>query len=308
MSHIVLTDSDVAGSLAMQDAIACMEDAFRQRAAGTLVAPARLTSDLGAGQLVFTVGASTSKKPFVGFRVYDFSQLHSPQRAEMTVVFSAEDGSLNGLVIGPLLGAIRTGAIGGVAVKYLARPHVKKLGVIGTGYQARTQLEAAMTVRKFESIAVFSRTAERREQFAAEMSKKLEREISAVGSAQEAAEDADVLLCATTNSDPVVESGWLKRGVHVNNVGPKFKDAQELGLDVAGRMDRLVTDAPTQMAEYGPRFILHGGPLQGSVQDLAAIIAENGAGRKSAEESTPFYSLGLAGTEVLLANMLFSRS
>jgi len=305
LSFPVLTDDDVTKSLRMSAAVACMEDTFRKQAAGILVAPARITSDLDDGQLVFTTGASKSNPAIVGFRAYDFKQLASPNRSEINAVFSAEDGSLRGLVIGTKLGAVRTGAIGGVAVKHLSNEDSRVLGMIGSGLQARTQLEAAVVVRAFETINVYSRNANRREHFAVEMSEKLGCKISSVHSAQAAVEDADVLICTTKSAVPVVEANWLKPGVHINNVGPKFTNNCEIGFDIAERAACLLTDTPVQMEIFGDQFILHGTPLAGAVVDLADVVAGKLSGRSSSDDITLFYSLGLAGTEVLLADCLF---
>ncbi len=305
MPYRILTDSDLADVLQMSDAVACMEDAFRQKAASELVAPGRMTCQLQAGQLVFTAGATQGADPVVGFRVYDMKQLHSPDRDEITAVFSGKNGALRGLVIGTDLGAVRTGAIGGVAVKYLARSNAKVLGMIGTGFQARTQLQAASSVRDFETIKVYSRNSERRKQFADEMGQRLNRKIHTVDSSEQATRDADVLIASTTSSRPLVEADWLKPGVHIQNVGPKFKDRHEFSLDVAERAQRRVTDSPAQMEAYGEQFILQGTKLVDSVVDLAEIVTGTVPGRDSEEEITLFYSLGLAGTEVLLADSLF---
>jgi ornithine cyclodeaminase len=300
----ILTDADVEAA-GMPVAVQCMEDAFRQHAAGTLVAPGRLVSDVEAGQMVFTVGASTSDDPVVGFRYYDLKHLYSQQ---LTAVFSASDGSLHGLVVGPLLGAVRTGAIGGVAIKYLAREDAETLGILGSGYQARTQLGAALAVRDFRTIRVHSRDAQRRRQFAVDMSREFDREIAAVDSAQEVVENADVLICATTSSTPVVEAAWLKAGVHINNVGPKFKSQHELATEIYQLASRLVTDAPAQLEAAGEDFILHGTPREDSVERLSSFVAQHTTAKQNVNQpddaASVFISLGLAGTEVLLAKKL----
>ncbi len=315
MTYCILTDKDV-DQLNMLQAIGWLEEAFRQHASGTLVCPGRLVSDVESGQLVFTIGASTSDSPHVGFRVYDLKQLHSPDRSELTAVFDGTNGRLRGLVIGPLLGAIRTGAIGGVAIKYLSNEKSKRLGLVGTGSQAKTPLQAAVAVRDFESIVVYSRNPERRQQFAAQFSHELGRDIRTAETAQEACQDADVLICSTTSHSPVIEADWLKPGVHINTLGPKFKEASEIGLDVFARANRLVTDAPAQLEVYGERFLLHGTSTADSIVDLSSIVAaaENTSPMansietspaRNAEDITIFISLGLAGTEVVLANELF---
>ena len=303
MSYQILTDSDI-DAIDMTFAVNCMEDAFRQHATGQLIAPARLVSDVASGQLVFTVGASNSARPAVGFRVYDLKQLHSPDRSELTAVFDANDGHLRALVIGPLLGAVRTGAIGGVAVNYLARRDARTLSVIGTGFQARTQIQAATTVRSFKTIKVFSRHPIRRRQFSAEMSDVVAQEIIAADSARAAVDDADVVICATTSATPILKPEWLKPGIHINAIGPKFKDRSELSLNTIERATRLVTDSPTQIEAFGESFSLHGTPMAERIETLSAVVAETVPTNRGADETTIFISLGLAGTEVLLADAI----
>lgn len=303
----ILTDADVE-RLPMQAAVDCMEDAFRRHAAGTLLAPSRLVRDVRVGKMVFTVGASTADDPVVGFRYYDLEHLYSQQ---LTAVFDARDGSIVGLVTGPLLGAVRTGAIGGVAIKHLARRDTQTLGILGTGYQARTQLAAAIAVREFETIRVFSRDAARRQEFAEEMSRRLDRGITTVDAPQAAVEDADVLVCATTSATPLVPADWLKPGVHINNVGPKFKQQHELGMDVVQRATRFVTDAPAQLEACGDDFLLHDTQWSGAVENLSAIVAhaaddDEPAATRQPSEISLFISMGLAGTEVLLAKKLLA--
>ena len=121
MSIPILTDDHVS-QLSYQDAVAWMHNAFQWHADGTLDAPARVSSKLSTGELVFTIGAHNAADPCMGFRVYDLSQLHSPTRSEVTAVFNGRDGSLAGIVTGTLLGAVRTGAIGGVAISLLSNP------------------------------------------------------------------------------------------------------------------------------------------------------------------------------------------
>jgi len=214
---------------------------------------------------------------------------------------------LRGLVLGPLLGAVRTGAIGGVAIKHLSRADSHTLGLIGSGFQARTQLAAALAVREFQSVKVFSRDVGSLSRFAEEMSDVLKCDAQPVSSAQAACEDADVLLCTTTSKEPVVEAAWLKPGVHLNNVGPKFKDSHEIGTDIIARASRWVTDAPAQAEEYGDRLLVHCEPLAGDLETLSSIVSGQAAVRTTSESQaiTLFVSLGLAGTEVVLARALF---
>jgi len=205
------------------------------------------------------------------------------------------------------LGAVRTGAIGGVAVKHLAKDDSKTLGIIGTGVQARTQLQAAVTVREFETINVHSRSEKNRKTFAAEMGAKLGREITVCDRPQQLVESADVLICATKSPQPVINAEWLRPGVHISTIGPKFKQARELDLDVAARADLIATDSLAQTTAFGESFVLHDTEFSASLISLGDIIGGGHSGGRSETDITLFYSVGLAGTEVLLADWLLDQ-
>src|SRR5574341_785872 len=112
MTQRVLTDEDVARLLSMTDAIAKIEDALWEHAGGGLMAPPRFDVAGGKGRLVFTAGASTKREKVIGFRVYGSFRGVSTDRDQLVAVFDSDTGALKGIVIGGLIGALRTGAIG----------------------------------------------------------------------------------------------------------------------------------------------------------------------------------------------------
>ena len=100
----------------------------------------------------------------------------------------------------------------------------------------------------------------------------------------------------------------LPAGVHINHVGPKFTDAHELPLATADLCDLLVTDTLAQAADFGERFILAGTSHYAQLVELSAIVGGSHPGRQSSDDRTLFYSLGLAATEVILADRLLEKS
>ncbi len=240
MSYLLITDEDIARYLSMPQALTCMEETFRLHAAERLIAPARSDTDLAeAGKFVFTVGGSTGQTSLVGFRAYDMKHFKSSERDELVAVFCGNTGAIKALVAGSQLGPIRTGAIGGVAIKYLSRSNSKVLGLIGTGPQGRTQLLAAAVVRQFDQIKVFSRNPQRCGEFAEQMSRELGQSVQTAASTREVVEEADVLISATDSPTPVIQADWLKLGVHINNIGPKFKNNKELEIVRASCIESL---------------------------------------------------------------------
>src|SRR5262245_48528999 len=157
----------------MPDMIAGIEAVLAAKARGELTAPPRVKVPVGGqGDLVFTVGSVGDL--VAGFRAYHNIPRKSPDGAQLTAVWDQRSGTLKGIITGDLLGEIRTGAIGGVAVKLLARTDADSIAIIGSGAQARTQLAAVAAVRNLKTVRVCSRSPENRERFAAEMGRKLD--------------------------------------------------------------------------------------------------------------------------------------
>jgi len=303
----LLTDDDLPQLIDMPFAVEVMEQVFCDHAGGKLRAPARLSADLEAGRLVFTTGARLNESPSLGFRVYDVTQLHSPQRDELTAVFRTDTGALKGLILGPLLGAIRTGAIGGLAIKSLAPRHTKTVGILGAGYQACTQFQAAQAVCAPQEYRIYSRSAKKRKDFAETIVGETDARVEICESARDVVEAADVLICATTSKEPLFDSAWLKPHAHVNTIGPKFHSGSELDAAAAARAELIVTDSRAQAAAFGEDFILAGTDVELAMVELSEIVSGNHPGRSTVEGITLFYSLGLAGTEVALAERVLER-
>ena len=303
----ILSDVDVARLARMPDMIVGIEAALTAKANGTLTAPPRVKVPVGGrGDLVFTVGGISDL--VAGFRAYHNIPRKSPDGAQLTAVWDQKSGTLKGIVTGDLLGEIRTGAIGGVAVKLLARADADSIAIIGSGAQARTQLAAAVAVRGLKSVRVFSRSSENRERFAVEMGRKLNLEIQSCASAEAAVRDAAIVIGATDSVQPVIEAAWIAPGAHVTTVGPKSLGQHELDQAIANRAALIATDSPAQIAAYEPPFFLRDTPHMERIIDLADIAAGKRAGRQSDEDITLFCSAGLAGTEVLLADRLLEMA
>ncbi|MDK4736191.1 MULTISPECIES: ornithine cyclodeaminase family protein [unclassified Rhizobium] len=302
----ILMDKDIDDSGLMAVAIDALETAFHARAANRLISPPRHhVSFPDRGDLVFTVGGIMGEKPLAGFRVYD--TFDGAEHAQIVAVWSADDARLKGIVLGSLLGSLRTGAIGGLAIRHLGAPDAKIVGIIGRGAQARTQLAAAAAVRNLDHARVYSRDEKNRADFASEMQLALGLKVEPVDSVSKAVDEADIVICATTSQTPVLHAGDLKPGAHVNTVGPKTLHGCELGLDLADAAAVIATDSPEQTRAYPSPFFLTGSGSDSRLVDLADIIAGKASGRRSPEEITLFCSVGLAGTEVVVAAAVLDR-
>ena len=242
----------------------------------------------------------------MGFRVYSMFENSPKKNKQLVAVFDSENGAFKGAVIGTAIGEMRTGAIGSIAIKYLARPDTKVLGVLGTGVQAITQLQAAVEVREFEKILVYSRSPENRDRFTKRMTAELGRDILEVESAKSVVEQADVLICATISPKPVFDPAWLKPGTHITTIGPRFVEGHELPINTAIKSDLVATDSLAQIEDFGEKYFLHSHIPLTQYIPLSDIVARVHPGRSNAQQQTLFCSIGLAGTEVAVASHAFA--
>ncbi|MEU7933129.1 ornithine cyclodeaminase family protein [Micromonospora echinofusca] len=297
---LLFADSDVAAALDAPTTVAAMRDALLAAYAGRLLAPPRAAAPLGGGRMVLTAGHLTGE--WYGYRSYD--TFGHPGSEQVVVLHDGRTGAVRAVAVGEELGSRRTGGLGGVAVDALARPDAVTLGVIGSGGQAWTQVWAAAAVRPLREVTVHSRSAARREAFAARVRAELGVPARAVESARAAVRDRDVVVLATTAVTPVLDAVDLAPGTHVNAVGFKQVDRHEFGVDLLDAADLLVTDSPAQAAAYDPPMLAALPAYAGRLRDLGAVLAGAVPGRTDADQVSVFCSTGLAGTEVFLLDRL----
>lgn len=304
MSWSFLTDDDVWGAAEYDLVVESMERALLEHAHGTLVAPPRWTVDVADdARLVFTAGSARATG-VSGFRVYETFADRTDDHEQLVAVWDAADGRFLGLLVGHATGVLRTGGIGGVAADALAREDATTLGVLGSGAQARAQVESIDAVRDLQAVRIYSPTAAHRRALAEKLDERLGPSVAAVDDPRDAVEPADVLVTATDSTEPVFESDWLALGTHVNALGPKFEELCELPPALSDRADRIVADSLAQVDAYPRPFFVDSERIDG----LGPIVAGDQAGRGGDGEVTLFCSVGLAGTEVVLADELLEAA
>ncbi|MFC6992085.1 ornithine cyclodeaminase family protein [Haladaptatus sp. GCM10025707] len=309
MTFPVLSDDDVLAAIDVPDVVATMELAIREHAFGNLVSPPRFSVDVEKGSLVFTAGAATGEVQALGFRVYETFKDDSPDHTQLVAVFDSETGAFKGIALGDQVGLLRTGGIGGVAVEYLAKPDVRTMAVIGSGSHARMQTRAAASVRNLDEIRVYSPKADHRDAAVRDLDDELGGTVVAAASAKAAVEEADIVICATTSRNPVFEHRWLAPGAHVTTLGPKYVGAHELPMETVKRANTVVTDSLAQVkgyAEYKQPFFIEG-DRRAELVELSTVVGGDHAGRAREDDLTVFCSVGLAGTEVVLADEILRR-
>jgi len=300
---IYLDEKQVDELLDMESCLAALEAGFREKAFGYAANQPRRRLPF-QGRRFHLMSASLQESGYLGFKAYGAG------RGQDVVLYKQGEGLVAFLRSGRL-GQVRTGAASGVATKFMARADASRLGCIGTGHQAETQIMAIAAVRKLESIHVYGRDPERRRAFAEKMSELLDQEVRPVASSDEAVRGRDIVVTITNASDPVFDGKVLEPGTHINAAGGNVRIQRELD-EVA------VTRAGTIAADDVEAAKLESGDLNWPIEkglmswekvyELAPIVAGLMPGRRSEDEITLFESQGIALEDVAAASLIYERA
>jgi alanine dehydrogenase len=290
---LFLDEQQVTELLTMEMAIAAVEGALRQYGLGTAINNPRTRVRLPTGQL-HMMGGAVPTHSVIGYKAY--TAFRGKTRFHV-MLYSAETGELLAMLQADRLGQMRTGAASGVATKYMARADAHSAGIFGTGWQARSQLEAVCSVRQLQGIKAYGRDATRRQGFCTEMSQQLGIPVESADTPEAVVKGMDVVITSTNARDPLFNGNWLEPGAHVNAIGSNALIRREIDDTTVRRSALIVVDSKEQARlECGDLL----GPLERGlihweqVRELGDVVAGLIPGRRQASDITLFESHGLA--------------
>lgn len=307
-----LSRSDVVRALPMADAIEGMKRAYGALSAQAVDMPLRSRVQGKNEGVSLFMPAHLQSSGEMGVKIVSvFPQNMAqgiPTIHAVVLILDAETGQVLAMLEGSSLTAIRTGAGSGAATDILANSDAAHVAIIGSGVQARTQLEAVCTVREIKTVSVYSPNRDNAETFAQEMAGRgvIPSDIQVTESANEAIENADIICTATSSQSPVFDGNLLKTGAHINAVGSYMPTMQEVDEVTLQKAQIYMDDKSAILAEAGEIIIaLEQGAI--SESDLYAEIGEvvNGTkrGRQSREDITYFKSVGVAVQDAVSASI-----
>lgn len=307
MAAIYLTERDVGELADARLAIDAVEEAFRRLASREADNVPRRRAQ-APGIVLHTMSAAAAYLGYVGWKCYtttrDGARFH-------VALYDQVFGELQALIEANQLGRLRTAAATAVAASWMARLDAHELGLFGTGFQAAGQVEALALVRPLKKVFVYSRQAERRREFAVQMTKRLNIEVIPVDRPGEAAEELPMVVTATNSRTPVFDGNWLDEGAFVAAVGSNWLNRAEIDADVIRRADNIVCDSIAACRlEAGDFVDAHDRGIfdwQRAVE-LADVVGGHASGRNRAESITLFKSVGLAIEDVALAAKIVERA
>jgi len=313
---LLLRAEELKGLISIDEAIAAVERGFRDQGAHPQFSLPRQRMMAGDRRINIHSGGCVDLKvagTFIHYERHRYTkedQSYAAAGKRVYMAYDSETAELLTIIVGsiPLYDfddndiATETAITSAVGTKHLARQNCQTLGLYGTGRQARRHLKVTCTLRPLKKVKVFSRSAQNRAAFCALMQPHVNAELVPVDDPRSAAEDADLIICATGSNVPVLLGAWLQPGAHVTSIvgsnkellaeGLVSKPRRELDDDVLAKAEVIVATLKQQgiQDEQGDFIepIQHGVIKWDDVRELADLVSGKVSGRTSEEQITLF--------------------
>jgi ornithine cyclodeaminase len=310
---LILTQQQVAQVFSLQAALEAVRLGAAEYSAGRAQIPLRWRLEVpeAAGGALVMPGylprlPALGLKVVAGFPANVTLGIH--RSPGVVLLVDSRTGEAEALLDATYLTDLRTGAMTGVACQYLARVGAAVLGLIGTGRQAETQLDAVVATCPILEVRVWSRSAERVARFAETAAARHPKlTIRAAVSAEETVRGADVVVAATTATQPVVADAWVRPGMLVCSVGTNRPEAAEVAPETVARAARVVVDTRRgTLQDVGDIAIPLARGLcdEQRIDELGELVLGTAAARQQDDEIAVFKSVGFAAVDLAAARMI----
>jgi alanine dehydrogenase len=317
---LLLSERDIKDLLSMDEVMDVVEYAFREKALGRVKMPPKtyLTYGKYDGDLrvmpSYVEEIDVSAVKVVGSNPNNPSRYGLPTVLATIILLDPKSGAPLAIMSGTWITAMRTGAAGGIAAKYLARRGSKIVGLVGAGAQARTQLMALVSLYgSLEEVRVYDINQSARKSYVSEMSSTYGsriKNIFSVEKVEDAVKEADIIVTTTPSRKPLVMNEWVDEGVHFNCIGADAPGKEELDPTILKRA-KIVVDDWEQASHSGEINV----PLSKGLitrenvwAEIGEVVAGLKPGRTSPDEITVFTSTGLAIQDVVTANLAYKKA
>ncbi|WP_066051271.1 ornithine cyclodeaminase family protein [Robertmurraya korlensis] len=313
---LILNTEDQKKLVDMKEIIECAAVALKEFSEERTITPIRAALPFDGGQNTALVMPSVAEElGSIGLKVVTVvpnnKKIGKKTINGIVMLSDFKTGEPIALLEGSYLTMIRTGALSGVATKYLSRQDSKKLCVIGTGEQAKGLVEAIMAVRNIDEVLLYNRTEQKAQEFSSYVNTKYNTKVRVYTDSNEAVREADIIVTATNSSTPVFSES-LKPGTHVNAVGSFRPTMQELPSQLFSQADKVVVESvEAALEETGDLQV----PIKEGIikpkdiyAELGQIVSGRYKGRTSEKEITVFKSVGLAVVDVVVAQYFYRKA
>jgi ornithine cyclodeaminase/alanine dehydrogenase-like protein (mu-crystallin family) len=298
---LYLRESDVEELLPPEDAVEAVEDCFKRLGSGEAENRPRYRIPLNEGTLNI-LGAADLELGVAGLKSY---VAFATGARFVVVLFAAGSPEVLALIEADRLGQMRTGGASAVAARHLAKPDATSLGIIGTGWQAESQLACIRAALPgIERVVAYSRNEERLDSFC-------KRFGAEAGEYNRDAAEQDIVVTATSSKDPVLRGEWLEPGALVCAMGANRIESRELDNAVIERAAFVCCDSKEQARIEAGDLVepVERGVLDWlEVYELSEVVTGEVAGRAQEEDVVLFKSLGIAAEDLAVGKLVYDRA
>ena len=229
------------------------------------------------------------------------TSLNKPTTQGVISLTDVDTGELLCIMDGSLITGMRTGAVTGVATKYLSKKDSNSIGIFGSGYQSRFQLLAICSVRDINKIVLTSPSADKKSEYLKSLEKELNIPIIVTYDVEKVLQN-DILVTATSSTSPLFDGNLVNPGTHINCIGAHTKESTEVDSVTLNRSKIIVDESQTAIREAG-------GISDANVfADLADIILGTKVARTNEDDITLFKSMGLSLEDISTANLIYNEA
>lgn len=318
---ILINQEEIASLLDMSTVISAVEKAYALKVSGEAELFPLVCHEFSGEDSEFDIKSGSMDGAGVfGMKLvsafYGNDAYGLPRLSGTILIFDRTTGMLKGMLDGTLITNMRTGAAGGVGVKYLARPDSEKVLVLGTGAQAMPLIKATLEVMPgIRKITVANvHTPGRAEAFAGEVKQNIPAGITVdfaedMSSLELAVREADIILTATPSKEGLIKADWVRPGTHLSCIGSDMEGKQELELELTAGAKCFADDTKQVIAVGECEKAVKAGLLDpGDITEIGDVILNKHPGRRSDDEITMFDSTGIGLQDLMTASMIIDKA
>ncbi len=296
-----ITEKEVSKYLQMKDTIDILEDAFVEYHNGNAAAEARIRTMLD-GKVLNSMPAIISKYKIAGLKAYFASRTGAKF---VVVVFNTETNELEAILEADELGRIRTGALTAMVSRKIVKDKNPPVTIIGSGYQAETQLEGLLNVFEPEYVFVYSRNNKNANSFATRMSGKFGIDITVANTARDAISKSRVINTITTSNSPIFSFEDLGDEFHINLAGANLPFRREVDNSVLEGSEMVIVEHLEQSAKESAEIMDYlSSNGKGNVLELRDFVTTDST--KEIRKSV-FKSMGIGLEDLAVAYVVMKK-
>jgi alanine dehydrogenase len=318
---LLLTEADVRSLIAYPELVTAMQSAVVRFSAREVNQPLRTVLTVGPDKAFFGVmPASIGETGVLGAKIVTFFTRNAerglPTHLATVLLFDHDTGALLAILDGRFITEARTAAVSALSARLLVhQPGPVRVAILGSGVQARSHFEAMVATIAVKEVRVWSPTRANLERAVADMTAALGvddgLDVHAVTTAEQAVQGAQVVVLATSATEPVVDDRWIAEGTHVISVGACRPDQREMDPALVARSRLFVDSREGALTESGDVVLgIREGRFDQShiAGELGEVVSGRSDGRTAADQVTIFKSLGMAVEDVVSARLVFDRA